>query len=89
MKLSFFHFILLSQYFLIDYRKIVTLIYFVHSIDLHKPRYSFALTIPAKPLQNHDIVSVHFNHFYCTDICDKLSRVLDMLTYIYLKVGDC
>ncbi len=34
--------------------------------------------IPAKPLHNHDIVSVHFNHFYCMDICDKLRRDLWM-----------
>ncbi len=29
--------------------------------------------IPAKPLHNYDTVSLHFNHFYCTEICDKLS----------------
>ncbi len=45
--------------------------------------------IPAKPLHNHDIVSVHFNHFYCKEICDKLSRDIAMLTYIYLNVDDC
>ncbi len=26
------------------------------------------LYIPAKPLHNCDIVLVHFNHFYCTEI---------------------
>ncbi len=36
--------------------------------------------IPAKPLHNHAIISVHFNHFYCTEICDKLKR--DLATYI-------
>ncbi len=36
----------------------------------------------AKPLYNWDIVSVHFNHFSCMEICDKLSRHLFMLTYI-------
>ncbi len=45
--------------------------------------------IPAKPLHNHDIVSVHFNHIPCTGICDKLSRHLSMLTYIYLNVDEC
>ncbi len=40
----------------------------------------------AKPLQNDDIVSVHFNYFYCTVICDKLRRDLAMFTYIYLNV---
>ncbi len=45
--------------------------------------------IPAKPLHNSDTVSVHFNHFYCMGICDKLSRQLYMLTYIYLNVDGC
>ncbi len=44
---------------------------------------------PAKPLHNHDIVSVHFNHFNCMGICDKLSKQLSMLTYIYLNVDEC
>ncbi len=46
-----------------------------------KPTY----VIPTKPLHNHDIVSVHFNHFYCTEIYDKLSRNLALFTYIYLN----
>ncbi len=46
-------------------------------------------SLPAKPLHNHAIVSVHFNNFYCTGICDKLSRDLAMITYIYLNVDDC
>ncbi len=45
--------------------------------------------ISAKPLHNSDTVSVHFNHFYCTDICDKLRKDLAMLTYIYLNVDEC
>ncbi len=45
--------------------------------------------VPAKPLHNDDIVSVHFNHFYCMGICDKLSRHLYMLNYIYLNVDEC
>ncbi len=45
--------------------------------------------IPAKPLHNRDIVSVHFNNFYCMEICDKLTRHLSMLTYIYLNVDEC
>ncbi len=31
----------------------------------------------------------HFNHFYCIEICDKLSRDLAMVTYIYLNVDEC
>ncbi len=27
-------------------------------------------SIPVKPLHNHNIVSVHFNHFLCMKICD-------------------
>ncbi len=45
--------------------------------------------IPAKPLHYCDIVSVHFNHFYCMGICDKLTKHLSMLTYIYLNVDEC
>ncbi len=32
----------------------------------------------------HNIISVHFNHFYCTEVCDKLEEI-----YIYLNVDDC
>ncbi len=49
----------------------------------------FIIFTPAKPLHNIDTVSVHFNHFYCMGICDKLSRHLYMLTYIYLTVDEC
>ncbi len=45
--------------------------------------------IPAKPSHNGDIVSVHFNNFYCTEICNKLRRDLAMATYIYLFVDEC
>ncbi len=45
--------------------------------------------IPAKPLHSSDIVSMHFNHFYCMGICDKLTRHLFMLTYIYLNMDEC
>ncbi len=45
--------------------------------------------IPAKPLHNHDIVSVHFNHFHCTEIWDKLRKDLYMINYIYLDVDEC
>ncbi len=41
---------------------------------------------PAKPLHNRDIVSVHFNNFHYMGICDKLSKHLSMLTYIYLNL---
>ncbi len=51
-----------------------------HPLDIY--------SIPAKPLHNSDTVSVHFNHFYYMGICDKLSRHLYMLTYIYLNVGE-
>ncbi len=44
---------------------------------------------PVKPLHNHDLVSVHLNHFPCTGIRDKLSRHLSMLTYVYLNVDEC
>ncbi len=47
------------------------------------------ISIPAKPIHNHDIVSVKFNHFYCTEICDKLRRGLAMFIYIYLNMDDC
>ncbi len=47
------------------------------------------VNIPAKPLHNHDTVSVHFNNFYCTEICDKLRKNLATLTYIYLNVDEC
>ncbi len=40
-------------------------------------------------IHNSDTVSVHFNHFYCMGIYDKLSRHLYMLTYIYLNVDEC
>ncbi len=52
-------------------------------------QFNESLIIPAKPLHNHDIVSVHFNHFHCMGICDKLSRHLYMLTYIYFNVDEC
>ncbi len=42
-----------------------------------------------KPSHNRDIVSVHFNHFYWTEICDKLRRDLTMLIYIYFDVDEC
>ncbi len=35
---------------------------------------TYTINIPAKPLPNHDIVSVHFNHFPCMGICNKLTR---------------
>ncbi len=44
--------------------------------------------IPAKPLHNHDIVSVQFNLFYCMEICDKLKRDLAMFTYMYFNVDE-
>ncbi len=50
---------------------------------------AWCLNIPARPLHNHDIVSVHFNHFYCTEICDKLGKDLAMFTYIYLNMDEC
>ncbi len=49
----------------------------------------FKYIIPAKTLHNRHIVSAHFNHFHCMGICDKLSRHLSMLTYIYLNVDEC
>ncbi len=62
-----------------------TYIFITNINDIHdNGRY-----VPAKPLHNHDIVSVHFNNFYCTEICDKLSRELAMITYIYFNIDDC
>ncbi len=51
--------------------------------------FGIANYIPAKALHNHDIVSVHFNNFYFTEICDKLRRALAMFTYIYVNVDEC
>ncbi len=53
------------------------------NIPAEEGLYGCTYCILAKPLHNYDTVSVHFNHFYCTDICDK------QLTYIYLYVDDC
>ncbi len=39
-----------------------------------------AFDILAVPLHNHDIVSVHFNHFPCMKICN--TKETCMLTYI-------
>ncbi len=52
------------------------------ALKLHhyKSNYSDNYFIPAKPLHNHDIVSVHLNNFHCMEICDKLSRHLSMWT---------
>ncbi len=43
------------------------------------------------PLYSCDLVSVHFNHFPCMEICNKLRRDIAMLNYIYmsLKVDEC
>ncbi len=47
------------------------------------------IIILAKPLHNRYIVSVHFNHFHCMGIWDKLSKHTSVLTYIYLNVDEC
>ncbi len=63
-----------------------------HQLNALKQKYQTkdaCIPIPAKPLHNSDTVSVHFNDFYCMGICDKLSRHLSMLTYIYLNVDEC
>ncbi len=57
----------------------------IHTLNI----FYLSNSIPAKPLHNHDIVSGHFNHFYCTGVCDKLSSDIAMLTYIYFNVDDC
>ncbi len=59
------------------------------SIDNILSHYTGISSIPAKPVHNHAIVSVHFNYFYCTEICDKLRRDLAIFTYIYLDVDEC
>ncbi len=61
-----------------------------HMWKIHKNRLCLGIiNIPAKQLHNSDTVSVHFNHLYCMGICDKLSRHLSMLTYMYLNVDEC
>ncbi len=47
------------------------------------------MIIPAEPLHNHDIISVQFNHFYCTEICKMPQRDLALFAYIYLNVDEC
>ncbi len=44
---------------------------------------------PLSYLSSHCIVTVHFNHFYCMGICDKLTSHLSMLTYIYFNMDEC
>ncbi len=39
--------------------------------------------IHAKPLHKHDIVSVHFNHFYCMEICKE------GCSYVHLHISQC
>ncbi len=48
--------------------------------------FATAVSIHAKPIHNHDAVSLHFNHFYCTQICDKLIRDFAIFAYIYLNL---
>ncbi len=36
-----------------------------------------------------DTLSLHFNHFYCTEIFHKLKRDMAMLTHTYLDVDEC
>ncbi len=48
-----------------------------------------AYGIPTKLLHKNDIISVHFNYFYYTEICDKLIKHLAMFIYIYLNVDEC
>ncbi len=38
---------------------------------------------------NRHIVSIYFNHFHCMGICNKLTRHLSMLTYIYRNLDEC
>ncbi len=65
----------------IRFYSILFLFLFISYSYSHTYSDSEAETIPAKPLHNHDIVSVHFNNFYCTEICNKLRRDLAMFTY--------
>ncbi len=48
-------------------------------ITCFEGRICFFYIIPAKPLHNRDIASIHFNHFYCMGICHKLNWHLSML----------
>ncbi len=70
---------------LINHLVIFILYFIIHFFVDHK----LTRIIPAKPLHNRDIGSVHFTHFPCIVIWDKLSRHLCMLTYIYLNVDKC
>ncbi len=56
------------------------------SLALYNPIYIVAY-LPSHGI-TMIILSVHFNHYYCTEICDKLSMDSAMLTYIYLNVDD-
>ncbi len=56
--------------------------------DIHTWLNMVVLPPIPKPLHS-DTVSVHFNHFYCTEICDKLRRCLYMLINMFLYVNDC
>ncbi len=40
------------------------------------------------PLEAYSQYSI-IKHFYCIQICDKLSSDLAVLTYIYFNVDDC
>ncbi len=71
--------------FLLNERNIVR----IEHLTLWLNDWSTSQVIPANPLYNHVIPSVHFNHFYFMEICDKLRKNLAMFTYIYLNVDEC
>ncbi len=45
--------------------------------------------MPANSLYNHDIESVHVNHFSSMRICNTLREHLSILTSIFFNVGAC
>ncbi len=50
-------------------------------------QYNYYKFIPAKPLYNCEIVSIHVNIFFCIGICDTI-RHLSILMYIHLNVHE-
>ncbi len=58
-----------------------------HNSKVHRPRAQNSVYhIPANPLHYHDIVSIHFNHFYCMEI---LRQTKLGLSYVSLHISQC
>ncbi len=76
-------------WYIARYKGPIKIVFFFPSYIIRYRGHKACPFIPAKPLYNRDIVSVHFNNFYYMGICNKLTRHLSMLTYIYLNVDEC